>query len=461
MTERPHLLIKGATLLTMDPDLGEIDEGDVEIRDGRIVAVGRDLVAVDAESLDGSSLIALPGFVDTHWHAWGTLLRGVVGDGKEHGWFARKAQLGPHLTPDDVATGVRLALLEGLSAGVTTVHDWNHYVLSEEHAAADIESALRCGIRVHFSAGPPTAAPQLDLEEMRSALPGATVSVDEPTDMDEIVRLRDTWAPRSEGRLSVGVNVRGPSRSTPEVYRREWADARERALPIAMHCAGTRAEADRIRQVEVLDGEGLLGADLLLAHCLYLSSRERSLCAEHGIPISVSPLSELRLAMGMPTITELREAGVSVSLSLDTTAITANADVFQAMRVAVGLESARHGDACTLSPRDVLAIATIEGARALGLGETTGSLTPGKRADLILVRADAVNIAPVVDPAVAVVHSAQPANVDTVIVDGRVLKRDGGLAGVDLPGVVRDAEEALRALCARAGLDLATVRVAS
>jgi cytosine/adenosine deaminase-related metal-dependent hydrolase len=218
-----------------------------------------------------------------------------------------------------------------------------------------------------------------------------------------------------------------------------------------MHCAGTEAEVERIRQVELLEADGLLGEDMLLAHCLYISPTEREHLACHGIPISMSPLAELRLGMGAPPINQHVAAGVSVSLSLDTTAISAAADVFQAMRIAVGLESIAARDATALTPRRVLEMTTIDGARALGLEDVVGSLSIGKRADLIMIRTDQLNMAPVRDPAIAVVHSAQPNNVDTVMIDGRILKRNGKLTTVDVPTVIAEAEDSLRRLCERAG----------
>ena len=238
---------------------------------------------------------------------------------------------------------------------------------------------------------------------------------------------------------------------TPEVYRAEFERARADGLPIAMHCAGTRKEVDRIRQVKVLEQEDLLDDDLLLAHGNWLSAEEHAICAEHGIGVSVSPLAELRLAMGFPQIREMRHAGVTVSLSLDTTAIAANADPFNQMRIALGLENVRHEDANALTPREAIRIATLDGAVSLGLGHITGSLTPGKRADVVLVRVDQLNTAPSIDPAVAIVHSAAPANVDTVLVDGRIIMHGGRLMTADRDAVVDEAEARLAALTERAG----------
>lgn len=451
LPERTHVLIRGATILPVDPAMAELAGGDIEVRNGVIVGIAEHIDAPDADLIDASGTIAIPGFVDTHFHAWGTLLRGVIGDGPDHGWFARKGVLGPYFTPKDTAAGARLGLSEALSAGITTVHDWAHNVLSSEDADANLEVHRELGLRTHWSYGAPSASPYLNAEQMAAFMASVGKATDQAMDFDDIERVQREWLPRGDDRLTVGVNVRGPSRSTPEVYRAEFERARADGLPIAMHCAGTRKEVDRIRQVKVLEQEDLLDDDLLLAHGNWLSAEEHAICAEHGIGVSVSPLAELRLAMGFPQIREMRHAGVTVSLSLDTTAIAANADPFNQMRIALGLENVRHEDANALTPREAIRIATLDGAVSLGLGHITGSLTPGKRADVVLVRVDQLNTAPSIDPAVAIVHSAAPANVDTVLVDGRIIMHGGRLMTADRDAVVDEAEARLAALTERAG----------
>lgn len=451
LPRRRHYVIRNTTALTMDPALGELDDTDIEIDNGVLVAVGPRLPAEGAETIDGSSSITLPGFVDSHWHVWGTLLRGVVGDGKERGWFATKGRLGSYFTSEDVAAGVMLGMTEGIAAGVTTVHDWSHNIMRYGDAEANLDVHRRLGTRVHFSYSAPSAHPSMPMEKMRAILEKGGVLPDEVMDFGSIRRIAEEWGPRSEGLLTLGVGVRGPARSTPEVYRKEWMAAREYGLTISMHCAGTRAEVERIRQVRILHDEGLLGPDMLLAHCLYISHDEREFLAANRIPVSMSPMSSLRLGMGAPPFTRHLAAGIPVSLSLDTTAISACADVFAAMRVAVGLEAIANQDPEALSPRRVLKLATIEGARALALDHLVGSISVGKRADLIMVRTDTLNMAPVYDPAVAIVHSAQPSNIDTVMIDGRILKRHRRLTAVDPATVVRNAAERLDQLCRRAG----------
>lgn len=442
-----HLVIRGATILSQDDAVGEL-VGDLEVRDGAIAAIGPALDAPGAEEVDGRGQVAIPGFVDTHWHLWGTLLRGVIGDGRRDGWFARKGELAPHFTPLDTYAGVLLGAADGLSAGVTTVHDWAHNVLTPEHADENLRAHAELGTRVHFSYGAPSAHPSLSREEMARS---AARPPDQAMDVRDAVRVREQFSSAFGGLLSVGVNVRGPARSDAAVYREEWRLAREHGLPIAMHCAGTAAEVARIRQVRLLEEDGLLGPDLLLAHCLWLEPDEHALLAQRGVSVTFSPLAELRLAMGFPVLGALLEAGVPTSLSLDTTAISGAADPFTAMRVALGLSNAARRDATGVTPRDVLRTATLEGARALGLGDRIGSLAPGKRADVVLVDVRTLNAAPVADPAVAVVHSALPADVRTVLVDGQVVKRDGWLTTVDPEQVIDGAQWSLRAVLERAG----------
>lgn len=451
LPRRGHYVIRNTKALTMDPALGELAGADIEVDNGALMAVGPRLPADGAETIDGTNCITMPGFVDSHWHVWGTLLRGVVGDGKKHGWFATKGRLGGFFRSDDLAAGVMLGMAEGIAAGVTTVHDWSHNIMRYRDAEANLDVHRRLGTRVHFSYSAPSAHPSMPMEKMRAILEKGGVLPDEVMDFGNIGRIAEEWLPHSEGLLTLGVGVRGPARSTPGVYRQEWALAREHGLTISMHCAGTRAEVQRIRQVQILHDEGLLGPGMLLAHCLYISEAEREHLAANRIPVSMSPMSSLRLGMGAPPINGHLAAGISVSLSLDTTAISACADVFAAMRVAVGLEAITNQDAEALSPRRALDLVTIEGARALGLDHLVGSLSVGKRADLIMVRTDTLNMAPVHDPAAAIVHSAQPSNVDTVMVDGRILKRHGQLIAVDPAAVVENAAVRLGDLCERAG----------
>lgn len=446
-----EILLRGANIVSVDPVIGDLPSGDVHLRDGAIVSVAAHIDAPNAEVIDARGTIAIPGLVDTHDHLWGTLLRGLIGDVGAASWFPQKGRLGPEFSPDDQYLGVRLALAEALAAGVTTVHNWAHNVNSPEDADANLRAHAEIPLRARFSYGTPSTHPGLALTEMVQVMGRVGRPIDAPMDLDDLARLvREHSRTVSSGMLQIGAALRGPSRSPKEVYRLEFETSRDLGVPISMHCAGTREEVARIRQCEILGSEGLLGPDLELVHCNWLNEAERDLVAQHGVKVSITPISEMRLAMGMPQLSELLDAGVNVSLGFDTTPIAGSADMFSTMRTAFNLERIRTGR--LVPPEKILEIATLGGARDLGMDHLAGSLTPGKRADVVLVRTDTLGMAPSAggDPAAALVHSAHPSDVDTVIVDGRVLKRRGELVGVDVAAVVAEASEAQRRLLARA-----------
>lgn len=446
-----ELVIRGARILSLDPATLDLPAGDIHIRDGAIAEVAAHVHAPAADVIEGRGTIAIPGFVDSHDHLWGALLRGLVGDVGATTWFPQKARFGPLFTPEDQYVAVRLALAEAVAGGVTTVHNWAHNINSPADADANLRAHAEAGLRARFSYGTPSTHPGLSLDRMAGVMGQVGRRVDDAMDLDDLARIAREWRSR-DARVTIGAALRGPSRSPAAVYRAEFAAARELGIPITMHCAGTREEVERIRQVEVLAADGLLGPDLQLVHCNHVSARERELIAAHGVSVSMSPVGELRLAMGVPQLSEMLDAGITVSLSFDASAIAGSADMFAAMRLVFGLERVRTGR--VIDARTLLQLATIGGARDLGLDAVTGSLTPGKRADIVLVRADSLGMAPGPgdDTAAAIVHSAQPADVDTVLVDGVVMKRGGALVGLDAERIVAEAAAARERLVSRAGV---------
>ena len=257
-----------------------------------------------------------------------------------------------------------------------------------------------------------------------------------------------------DGLVHLGVNLRGPDLSDLAVFDREMGAATRRGLPVAIHTVqgGTTAVS-----APALEAKRYLGPSFLVCHFLAATEADREAMARTGTPLSFAVHSELRLGeAGDPRAALLRmvAAGVRVSLSIDATSL-APVNLFEAMNVAwnVGIpwQDSDTKDLGPLTFRRCIEMATIDGARALGLGEVTGSITPGKRADVIMIRADDLNVAPVVDLESTIVRSATPANVDTVMIDGRILKRHGELVAFDVGQVVRDAEQSSQAVRERAG----------
>jgi 5-methylthioadenosine/S-adenosylhomocysteine deaminase len=429
------LLVRGGHVITMDPAAGDVPGGDVLVSGGTIAAVGTGLAApAGARVIDATGMIVAPGLVDTHWHMWNTLLRGMSETG--HGYFRVCRGLGPAFGPRDVFQGTLLACAEAISSGVTMVHDWAHNVRSPEYAEAGLRALAQAGLRARFSYGYPAAHPggqAMDLAGLR--------------------RLHAEWdGPTAGGLLSLGMACRGPGGSDPAmhvpevVYRPEFDTARELGLPVTVHANGPPHAAG---QIEALAREGLLGPDVQVVHATCATRAEIGHLAAAGATVSISPFSELLIGYGLPPTGELLAAGIPVGLSADTTALTGNADMFAIMKVTQGLANALARDEFALTARRTLALATIDGARCLGLDAVTGSLTPGKRADLIVVSPAAPNLGVLTDPVQLLVTAAQPGNVATVIADGHVLKEGGALTALDAERIGGDARQALAGVIAR------------
>jgi 5-methylthioadenosine/S-adenosylhomocysteine deaminase len=438
----PNLLIRGGYVLTMD-SAGDIPGGDVHVRDGVIQQVGRNLDIPDAEVVDASGKIVVPGLVDTHWHMWNTLLRGMsdgrpTPDGPDRsGYFATCVGIGRHFLPDDTYAGTRLAAAEAVDAGITTVHDWSHNIRGREWAEAGLRALAESGLRARFSYGYETGHAN-----------------DRLMALDHLAEVASAWpAYGAGGRIHLGMAWRGTGGSNPamrvppELYRTEIAAARELGLPVSVHACGPAGAAGQLRTYA---DEGLLGSDLQVVHLNNASPEEIALAAEAGTPVSVSPWTELQIGYGQPVTGEILAAGLPVGLSVDTTMLSGNADLFAVMKVTHACANGQARNEFALTPRDVLRLATIDGARTLGLDTVTGSLAVGKRADVIVVSADSPSLGVFTDPARLLVTAATPRDVDLVLVDGRILKRDGQVIAVDIPAVCRSARESLAGVLARA-----------
>ncbi|QHE87385.1 amidohydrolase family protein [Hydrogenophaga sp. BPS33] len=426
-----ELIVRGGHVLTMDPALGDLPGGDVHVRDGAIVAVGSGLAANGVPEIDARDTIVLPGFVDTHWHLWNCALRALVrGDDPEHGYFPVTLGAGPLFTPEDSYRSVRLGLAEGLLSGITTVQNWAHNIRTPAHADAELRAMAEMGLRGRFAYGW-----------------GQDRPLDQAMDLDDLARVQRQGLPSDLLTLGAALRtpVTNPRGAVPiAVVSEEFASVRRLGLPLTMHA--------RLGIVPALDEHGLLGKDLQLVHPQGMTESDCARMAATGTTITCSPTIEMLYAQatrGVIQFQEMEEAGVQQSLSVDSSGASANADFFACMRALLWSHKQRFGSRQPLSARRLLRLATLDGARDLGLDALIGSLTPGKRADIQIVRATDLNLAPVFDPAHALVYSAQPANVDTVLVDGRVLLRRGQPTRWDSTAIVRDAADAMRSLARR------------
>ena len=436
LPSQSEFIIRKAYVLTMDAKLGDLPVGDVHVRDGTIIAVGQNLNAPAAEIIDGRNRIALPGFIDTHFHLWGSFARGVVADG-DFDYFPVMSKLGPVMTPEDAYHSARLGITEAINSGLTTIHDWSHNIINGAYADADLRALRDCGIRARFSYG---------YSRNLQRTPEKTA------DFQDIARVKEEWfSPSNRGILTMGFASRGPGDTPPATYRTEWESARKLGLPITQHAGRSIAEIKKFRRITMLYNDKLLGPDVQLIHTYSASEEERGMMAETKTHNSIAPYTASRLASGLPYLGDLLKRGVQCSLSVDTTTVGGNADMFSIMRLMLQLNHLRSMNVLEVQPRRILELATLDGAKDLGIADRVGSLTPGKRADIIMVRTNDINVAPFHNPALLLVQQAQPHNVDTVIVDGRILKHKGRLTAIDTEEVVQKAAEAFASARQRAG----------
>jgi cytosine/adenosine deaminase-related metal-dependent hydrolase len=434
LPSRSELVLRNAYVITMDPVLGDIAGGDVHIKNGEIVAVGKAIKAPGATILDGRRMIVLPGLVETHWHMWNTLMRSFGGEKPDQGYFPTAAAFGKVMTPDDMYHGAHLAAAEALNCGMTTVHDYCHNLRSRAHAEADISALRETGLRARWSYGWPQGMPDT-----------------QGCNLEDLQGLHRDWASFSnDGLISLGFAWRGMFRNTalpPEVYRSEFETARRLGIPISLH-VGSREDAKG--QIAALAKENLLGKDVQIIHALSASPAEIEMLAKAGSPVSVSPGTELRIGYGFTKISEFLDAGVTVGVSVDTTVLSGDANLFGILKMIRNIENAKAHDEFKMSARRALELGTIDGARSLGIDDRVGSLKPGKRADVIMIATNQLNMGVFTDAAHMVVESTQPENVDTVIVDGRILKRGGKLTALSTDQVLADAAASLEAVRKRA-----------
>lgn len=425
---RGEYLIRDAYVMTMDPALGDLRSGSVHVKNGAIVQVAKDITAPGAAMIDGRRTIVLPGLIDTHWHMWTTYLRSLAGDQTNDGYFPLTTRYGQAMQPVDMFRGTKLAAAEAINAGITTVGDNCHNIRSHDFAVEDLRAIRESGLRCRWSYGPYRGMPN-----------------EKRIDLADVEAFQRDWNRYSNGGLiSLGFMwtpvVTGPADKI-QVAREEFDFCRRLRIPMCAHWASR--ENTPPGEITALAEGKFLGKDLLLIHMLAASPAEMKMVAAGGSPISVSPGSELRIGYGSTKACDFMDAGINVAVSVDTVPLTGNANLFGILKLMRNAENAKSFNEFKLTARRTLEMATIHGAQALGLEDRIGSLTPGKRADLVMVRTDHLTMGVFTDPAHMLVEATEEADVDTVMVDGRILKRAGRLTAMNVDQVMAGAAQTL------------------
>ena len=416
-------LIQNATVVTVDPALGNFPSADILIEDGKISALGSNISSRADEVIDASNMIAMPGFINGHLHLWQPALRGIAGDwALGHYFHVMIGDVVCLYKPDDVYIGNLMGALDQINSGVTTLVDWCHIVNTPEHADAAVDALQESGIRAVFSYGTPMS------------LFGTL----EPHPEDA-GRMRAERLNNDDARVTMALAIRGPD-FAPGTAVKDIRYARELDLHATFHIACGKL-GPRDEGVLMLEKEGLLGEDINLVHANFLSEREFQVAAEHGVSIAITPEVEMQMALGLPPTEQALQAGARVTIGTDIVS-DVSTDMFSQMRFTLQTARALKNDSVhtkgdmpetlDISANDVLELATIDGAKAFGIEEKVGSLTPGKEADITFLRKSDINLVAVRDPVMAIVLHANPANVDMVMVQGEILKRGGRLVYADL-----------------------------
>jgi 5-methylthioadenosine/S-adenosylhomocysteine deaminase len=419
-----RLLLQGAHVLTMDPDLGDVPEGDVLIEGDTIAEVGRGIQA-DAEVIDVTGDVVIPGFVDTHRHTWETAIRNCAPNATLDDYFVEVLDsFAPLYRPEDVYASNLAGALECINAGITTLVDWSHINNTPDHPDAAIQGLKEAGLRAVYAYGSANTSLADYWFNSKIVIP-----------RDDVERINETYFSSEDGLLTMALATRGPGFCQDFVVREEWGMARHLGIPLTTHFAMGKL-AGKWSMVKQLDDLSLLGPDTTYIHCCYFSDEEWRLVAKSNGKISIAPQVEMQMGHGWPPIMKAREHGLRPSLSIDVVT-TVPGDMFSEMRCGFAAERWRINDSVweseeavpntMLTARDMLTMATLDGAHVAGLEDRTGSLTPGKQADVVVIDGTGAGMAPIIDPIAAVVLCADTSNVDTVIIAGKVHKRDGKL----------------------------------
>ncbi|SCO91615.1 probable cytosine deaminase and related metal-dependent hydrolases [Fusarium oxysporum] len=431
-TSSPNLiLIKNATVLTVDPLTGTLANSDILIQDDRIVAIGQaqpNPSEGNVTKIDGQGCIVTPGFVDGHHHMWQQLLRGVATDWSLFDYTVNMRTIyGSLYTPEDVYLSTYVAALSLINNGVTSVLEHCHIINSPDHADAAVRALQDAGIRGTFCYGFYANPPLPDQLDPRGFSHAPRLS--------DAARIRDKFFGQNdpaEQLLTFGIAPDEPESLPIEETIAQIKQSRELgARIITMHVAMGPYDLSRRQVVQNLADEGILGPDLVFSHGSSFTQSELQAIKESGASIVGTPDTELQMGMGFPIVFQASDRGCRTCLGIDITSNQGN-DFIAQMRLALQARRAQENEqgfplSINRKTADVLRMGTLGGAEVMRMEDLIGSITVGKKADLILVRCNDIENTPVGDPVGSVVFHSSVKDIDTVIIDGKIKKHKGKL----------------------------------
>ncbi|MGX1098137.1 amidohydrolase family protein [Amorphus sp. MBR-141] len=448
-----RLLVRNGTILPLTDGTRAFPNRDVLIDHGRIVEIGEQLPSEGAEVVDATGMIVMPGLVDAHLHTWQTGIRGIAGDWSLMDYGQRMhAGLATRFSPEDIYIATLVGALNQINSGVTSLFDWSHNNPTPAHSDRAIDALLESGIRAVYGHGTPK--PKLDA----GGVPTSELLHPE----DEVRRIRGERLSDDDGLVTMAMCIRGPDLSSYEASEHDIRLARRYGIIASAHLGGrilaNRKTPDGIFR---LAKAGLLGPDFNSVHSNKLSDEELKVMVDAGVTFTMTPEVEMQMGHGLPVTGRLLALGAAPSIGIDVET-SISSEMLWAARFALQVQRGLDNSAINAGGEEVRQVsiesrqafewATVEGAKAMGLADRTGTLQAGKQADLILIRSDDLNLFPVAIPAETVLYQATSANVDTVIVAGRIRKRGGVLQHPGLDDLKGKLAESGRRLLHDAGL---------
>jgi 5-methylthioadenosine/S-adenosylhomocysteine deaminase len=434
--EKADILIHGCGISTMN-ERGFIKDGAIAVRDGEIVYVGKSSTAADIKAetqIEAKGNIALPGLINCHTHAPMTLFRGIAEDQTLDTWLNETIwPLETKLKREDVYAGALLACLEMIKSGTTCFADMYFH---EDMVARAVEKS---GLRGALAEG--------IIETGNKALGEKMLS-----EGVNFVRLFNGYA---DGRVTALLGPHAVYSCSPELLAKVRRKASELKAGIHVHLAESKKMTEQIEreqgssEVEILDKIGFLETDVIAAHCTELSNKDIQILSKHRVNVAYNPVANMKLGSGTPKIKDLVDYGVNVCIGTDGPASNNTLDMFETMKFASLLQKFMYSDPKILPAHKALKMATINGAKALGLGKSVGSLEVGKKADIVLIDFSKPHLTPLHDVYASMVYSVSGGDVDTVIVDGKILMESRQVKTLDEQAVMEKAEEAALDLLSR------------
>jgi len=453
MLDPIQAVISGGTVVTMDANRRVIDDGAVSIDDGAIVHVGRrDEVAALTDgwiTMDVGGGLITPGLINTHTHLFQTLLKGLGDDRSLNRWLLEMtAPAAAQLTAPDCEVAAMHGAVEAIRSGCTTLVDFMYVHPHRGLTDAVVSGLDRVGVRAIVTRGFMTRGTEL----------GVPAPLIETADEAIADCARLAAMHMGDSRIQIGIAPTLLWMIGEEDLRATRAYASQSDSLITYHLAETdfevayAAEHYRMSESALLERAGFLGADLLAVHCTKVSPRDIDLLANYDVKVSYNPISNMYLAAGVPPIPAMRSAGLTVGLASDGPASNNNQNMIHVLKAGALLQKVAAQDPMALTAGDVLEMATIGGAQAIGMADRIGSIEPGKRADLAIFRFTNPFATPVHDPVSALVYASSGSEATTVIVDGRLVMKEGEVTTVDEEALLRSSAAAALGLASRAGL---------